>query len=127
MRIVTVGKRNCALNVKDRAFAVCQQFSVSFCAVGFAITSVRSSTACRVDSLTNSKMSASDTLHVQNGKERICCPAPCTSVRQWLMDPRGTNCFSAIAEDEKRLVATTSTRCLRRYRANMPRSGAATH
>ena len=27
------------------------------------------------------------------------------------MDPRGTNCFSAIVEDKKRLVATTSTCC----------------
>ena len=35
---VTVGRRNHAPNVKDTAFAVCQQLSVGFRAVGFTIS-----------------------------------------------------------------------------------------
>ena len=36
--LLRVGKRNHVLNVEDRAFTVCQQLSVGFCAVRFAIS-----------------------------------------------------------------------------------------
>ena len=35
---VTVGKRNRTPNIKDRAFAMCQQLLVGFRAVGFAVS-----------------------------------------------------------------------------------------
>ena len=102
---VTVGKRNRAPNVKDRAFAVCQKLSVGFRAVGFAI-----SLSKELNSTQGWWFNKEQDVWLRRpshtkwkAKKLLACSS--------YFCPRGMNCFSAIVKDEKRLVATACTRC----------------